>query len=280
MTLCAAWVRTVGNVQELLFASDSRLSGGEQWDGCPKMLPLPRRDCLVAFAGSTLRSYPLMLQLYASIDSFPASRRRVLDFDEMKGHAVRVFNFMLGKVQHEVSGAKVEFIRELSDTSFLLLGYSWRKKRFRIVEVRFDSSSHQYRSHSFSVRRRTCIFIGDKDVSRDVDLPKTANERLNEKLLSVGKLPAGTLDFEPFDVVRDMILDDKFRTVGGPIQFAKVYAHLNTQTFAVYWPSERSGRLTIAGRDTLHYEKPDWPRIDAMTHELSGIALDDATIHF
>src|ERR1019366_314181 len=62
MTLSMAWIRTVGSHEELVFASNSRLSGGADWDSCPKLMLLPRGDSLIGFAGSTLDAYPLMLQ--------------------------------------------------------------------------------------------------------------------------------------------------------------------------------------------------------------------------
>jgi hypothetical protein len=52
MTLAMVWLRTVGDQDELDFASDSRLSDGSDWNCCPKLLLLPRADCAIAFAGS------------------------------------------------------------------------------------------------------------------------------------------------------------------------------------------------------------------------------------
>lgn len=63
MTLSMAWVRRLPTGDELVFASDSRLRGGESRDSSPKVLQLPRTDSLISFAGKTHRAYPLMLQL-------------------------------------------------------------------------------------------------------------------------------------------------------------------------------------------------------------------------
>jgi hypothetical protein len=250
---------------------------GFETASCPKIMVLPRTDAVICFAGSTLRTYPLMLQLASSIASFPDSRRRILDFDDMKGHAIRVFNFMLGKVRHEVSGGRAEFEKELSSSSFLLAGFSWRKGRFRIIRVAYDSASNMYRSHSYKVRRRrTCVFIGDIDDG--CDLPKSANTRLMDLLRSRGKLPSGFLDWEPFEILRDIIKEEKYRTVGGPPQVVKVYRHMNVQPFGIYWPSRKDGALTLGGRDTLDYERTDWPRLDAATLEVSTLSLDDADV--
>lgn len=92
MTLSIAWLRTVGSVEELVFASDSRLRSGEAWDCCPKILTLPRSDCLISFAGSTAYAYPLMLQMARAIEFYPASSDRRVDIAHLKGHTLRVFN--------------------------------------------------------------------------------------------------------------------------------------------------------------------------------------------
>ena len=67
MTLSIAWVRQSGTAHELVFASDSRLSGGGNVDHCQKVFSLPREDCCIAFAGSTMIAYPFILQLENTI---------------------------------------------------------------------------------------------------------------------------------------------------------------------------------------------------------------------
>ncbi|WP_145193117.1 hypothetical protein [Gimesia chilikensis] len=221
-----------------------------------------------------------MLQLVSSIASFPESRRRILDFDEMKGHTVRVFNFILSKVVHEVHDGELEFRRELAASSFLLCGYSWRNKCFRVIRLAYDESSGSYSAHSYKVKKRTCVFIGDVDEDKNIDIPQEAKKRLEQILLSKDKFPDGNLDWEPFAVLRDIIIEANHRTIGGPPQLLKIYPHMNTQMFAVYWPSRSQGALTIGGRDTLDYERTDWPRLDATSLEVSGISLDDSTYMF
>jgi hypothetical protein len=72
MTIAIAWVRTITDCEELVFVTDSRLSGdGRNFDGCPKAMILPRGDCAIAFAGYTGHAYPLMQQLALAIESQP-----------------------------------------------------------------------------------------------------------------------------------------------------------------------------------------------------------------
>jgi len=67
MTLCTAYIRQVNSVEELIFATDSCLTGGEKWKQGIKLFELPRKDCLLCFAGITSRAYPLVLNLVSSI---------------------------------------------------------------------------------------------------------------------------------------------------------------------------------------------------------------------
>lgn len=282
MTLCAAWVRKLKHTDELVMATDSRLRVGETWDGCPKLLTLPRSDAAICFAGSTLRAYPLMLQIQTAINSFPGSRRRFHDFGEMSGHVVRVINDLLKRVKHEVRDAEKDFEEELSHSWFIMGGYSWKYRRFRIHRITYDIPTHAYRIHSFKSRRRLCVFIGDVDPKNSVDLPEVARKKLNALLKERGKISlkglAGDLNWEPFEVLRDIILEGSYHSVGGPPQVLKVYQHMNCQQFGIYWPSRKEGSLTLGGRPALAYEATDWPCLDAATLEISGIALSSKDI--
>src|SRR5436309_586712 len=67
MTLCVAWVRQESDHEELVFATDSRLTGGEIWDYGVKLFDLGRPGCLLCFAGHTRRAYPLILHGVSAI---------------------------------------------------------------------------------------------------------------------------------------------------------------------------------------------------------------------
>src|SRR5690242_6932732 len=95
-----AWVRSTGGIRELIVISDSRLSGGQFWDANPKIMLLPRSDCVISFAGNTSAAYPLMLQAYNAIAMFDAATNRRLDIPALKGHLIRVFNRSLSFISH------------------------------------------------------------------------------------------------------------------------------------------------------------------------------------
>ena len=44
MTLCVAYIRQVNETEELVFATDSCLTGGEKWKHGIKLFRIPKRD--------------------------------------------------------------------------------------------------------------------------------------------------------------------------------------------------------------------------------------------
>ncbi len=95
MTIAIAWVRRIADCEELIFASDNRLSGDAfNFDCCPKVTTLPRSDCGIAFAGYTGHAYPMMSQLALAIDSHAPAKRGSLDIAPLRKHALKVFNSM------------------------------------------------------------------------------------------------------------------------------------------------------------------------------------------
>ena len=124
MTLCTAHIRQVNDTEELVFATDSCLTGGEKWKHGIKLFELPRKDCLLCFAGSTIRAYPLVLNLVSSIhldkylQSPSATLEEVLEFlSEQFTTLVKTIT-EVGKDQiHEERGA----------AQFLFGGWDWQK---------------------------------------------------------------------------------------------------------------------------------------------------------
>jgi hypothetical protein len=263
MTIAIAWVRklTEGG-EELLIASDSRLSGGRRLDCCPKIMTLPRSDSMICFAGETEFAYPLMLQLYLAIDAHSPSRDRSMDIHEMRGHALNVFNSMRDSVHSYVPEM------ENPDTSFILGGYSWIRKSFSIWLIHYKEKESRF------AYRPAGKWIGNfEKVVFAGDWAKEAERRLVQLLRGRYRLTADGsealgFDMEPFEVIRDILRESKTEdSVGGPPQLAKVYQHMNTRPIAVYWPNRDSGKVSLLGRPLLEYENTDYWILDPDTLE-------------
>ncbi|MBB3009487.1 hypothetical protein [Cupriavidus alkaliphilus] len=271
MTIAVAWVRKIRDCEELVFVSDSRLSGdGATFDGCPKILTLPRSDCAISFAGYTGHAFPMMLQLSLAIDSHAPSKRGSLDLAALRSHALKIFDSM----GEQLKTSKLLSLQEdvLPGATFLFGGYSWIKKKFELW--------------SFSYRAKEGCFVADpaqwlmfhKEADRVIlrnkkiengetslgkiafagDQAPLAKELLLKKLNSFGAMDHESLDMEPFEVVRDMLRDrNHSETIGGAPQIVKVYQYMRTASLGVYWPNRTAGKVHLQGRACLGYERVD-----------------------
>lgn len=255
VTLLAAWVRTIGHDDQLVVAADSRLTGGLCWDGCPKIVSLPRTDCLLAFAGDTHLSYPLMLQVQNAFASSPALRSRRIDVRGARDNALLVVNQMKQAIEQWPSDGE----RDYSDTVFLLAGYSWRLSRFEVWRFVYR---RRYRRFEFEPARAIRGLGDDRLIVFAGDQTSRATTRLARHLDAKGVLERGPVDMEPLSALIDLSLDDTPTThsIGGAPQVAKIYRHQNVDHFAVRWPPT-SSETYFFGRKLLPVERIDAPEL-------------------
>lgn len=272
MTIAAAWVRSVGTCEELVFISDSRLSGdGTTFDSCPKIFTLPRNDCVISFAGYTGHAYPMMMQLISAIDSHAPSLRGSLGLSELRTHMLKIFNLMADDIQP--SSFINSDVNLDPEATFLFGGWSWTRKRFQLWTIRYNSSAKQFGAHPVEwltyhpeakkiVHRRRKNEKGEVNIGHFAfagDQAPIARAALLEKLNTRTRAEIEKpLDWEPFEVVRDMLRDiNKSETIGGAPQVVKVYQYMQTATFGVYWPTRVEGKVFLQGRPCLGYERMD-----------------------
>lgn len=250
MTLVAAWLRRFQDTEELVLASDSRLRFGCAWDYCPKLFPLPRGDAVLCFAGDTFYAYPMLMQLRSAISMNYKLSTRAVDITDLKSYIVDVIDELRKSVYDYPAVATQE---DKTDYKFILAGYSWKFQEFRIWTIQYQANIKKFSFRSVglnptsSSKGRVFIFIGDET--------KVARERLNRLFISRPEVSSGELNMEPLEVLIGMIRDKSSVAIGGPPQVLKLYRHMNTMPYNVYWPNRESGKLTIYGRPLLSYEK-------------------------
>lgn len=253
MTLAVAFIRRLPEregQEELVLASDSRLSGGQRLDHGTKIFGLPRSDALLGFAGETAYAYPLALQLISAIQIYRPSADRRFPLGKARGHMLRVFE----QIYRSIHGLPVG--RELPlqadpPVQFLLGGYVWQKKKFGIWYVELDEPSRE-----FAFRRGgRFFFIGDRDAVLEARgrTMRLMNERGRD---------ADSIDMEPFEVLRDIVREGKHPGVGGVPQIAKVYQHMNSAFFATLWEHDGEVKPHVFGRPVLALESCAWPAFD------------------
>lgn len=282
MTIVASWVRTIRDAEELVFVSDSRVSGdGRYFDAAPKIITLPRSDCAIAFAGFTGHAFPMMLQLGLAISSYEPLRRRAMEITALKTHTLKIFDRMADLI---VPDPRTHGTQEsLSpEAEFVIGGYSWVQKRFELWTIAFNQSEKRFRAdpvgcvgHSERAGRityrRSAVPRGKGPYSRVAfagDQARDARQRLLSRLTEKHKAGADFegLDWEPFEVVRDMLRErDHAATIGGAPQIVKVYQYMHTAPVGVFWPNRSSGAIYLQGRPCLGYENIDRWVIDPDT---------------
>jgi hypothetical protein len=264
MTIATAWIRDVKGCEELVIVTDSRVTGaGWWWDCATKIMPLPREDSFICFAGDTMYAYPMMLHLSSMIESYPKLLNRNMDLHDLRGHTINVFNNIRDSVFNYVEGEQYPQLK------FILGGYSWIRKTFSIWLIAFDMAKKEFVFSSLPKhRKRKVWFIGDDEYVKE------ARQKLNQLLLVRNKLNE-SLDMEPFEVIRDMLRlhsKDPRASIGGPPQFVKIYQYIHAQPFGVLWPNKKSRQITVLGRNLLDYEQPNYPVLDP--DELIATRLD------
>jgi hypothetical protein len=286
MTIAVTWVRTVGDCEELLFVSDSRVSGdGRIIDVCAKVITLPRSDCAISFAGYTGNAYPLLHQLAYAISAHGPLMRRGMDIRQLRGHALQIFNGMADGIQADllVRGAELAS----PDATFIFGGYSWVSKSFEFWQLAYDESLLRFKANTplyaltnsrarklfWTVSGRhggpnQCLgriaFAGDQGAEAQLRLTNLLTTRFQEAEDSL--IDSWKFDMEPFEVVRDMLRDSsKATTIGGAPQILKVYQYMHTAPIGVYWPNRMSNRISFLGRSLLDYENIDYWVMDPDT---------------
>jgi hypothetical protein len=259
MTISLAWIRRTGGVEELVVATDSRLSFGCRWDCCPKLRALPRNDSVIAFAGDTMYAYPIMLQVISAISQHQRLLSRAMDLQDLKGHLLRILNNMTSLVHDLPPGVPNE-----PDTTFILCGWSWKKARFLAWLLHFDANIKRFTFRPASAwsgpranKNKYLVFTGD--------YKKEFYERLVKLLRSKKKLQSGGFDMEPLEVLRDMLRSGQYDKIGGAPQLIKVYKHMNCRPYGIFWPTAGDKKVNLLGRPLLDYEMSEFLILDPDT---------------
>ena len=255
MTLCVSWLRKINNEQELVFATDSHLSGGERWSGI-KLFELPRKDCLICFAGQTNRAYPLILNLIASIKFDEHLSSVHTDIAEVLDYLTQLFTSRC----HSIAGyGKRDFNSVVGNFQFLFGGWSWKANMFKLWRLEYNCETEKVEYKEANPDGMLYAFIGDES--------DKAEELLKEQLISNNRETSCRFDMEPLKVLVHMIRNFNYYSIGGAVQMARIHPPGLTEFLGIYWPSIR-GEKTFLGRNVSTEDNPTVEFIDPDTGEL------------
>ena len=249
MTLCTAWIRHTDDSDELYFATDSCLSGGERWKHGVKLFELPRKDCLICFAGETERTYPLILNLISSIKFDKHLSRPQTDITEVLDYLVGLFTELCNSI--EGYGTR-DFSTVLGDFRFLFGGWSWKSNNFRVWEITYKHLISSISHDEVSADKMFSVFIGD-----NIDV---ANKILDEELVKSGKIRNRYYDMEPLKVLNSMISKSEYDSIDGSIQLAKIQAPGNVEFIGVTYRGQKhflGKKVDVRNIPNVSYIDPD-----------------------
>ncbi len=264
MTLCIAWIREMPESEELIFATDSTLTGGEKWNHGVKLFELPRKDCLLCFAGETHRAYPLILNLISTIKHNDELQNPALDIQDVLYGIVDIFTELVNSIFDKPNGDVSDIGGE---AKFLFGGWSWKQSRFRIWRLYYsaDAKGFLQTEETANQKSRVCIFLGDPETADD-NIAEEAAKRYKEELINRDKFD-GKLDMEPLSVLVEICRDKTIREVDGALQIGKVYKSGTTEFFGVMWQSVE-GNPTFLGKIYDKHYKPRVRYFDPDTCEI------------
>lgn len=233
MTLVGLWVRRNATVSELVAVSDSRLSGGESWDRCPKLMPLPRPATAIAMSGDATTAYAFLLQAMNAC--------LLLDGNEAGRTDIRYLATKLRDVYVD-SRSEITDLPPFQDRpdvpvlDVVLFGWSWRRLRFEAYSYSYDAAGilkmHTIRDLKEDVPYGV-YFAGDARVAAKKRLRELLEERGAQRPLRghVEQAKNANLDWEPLEVLQELIADSDARTVGGVPQLLKIYQYGLSESF-------------------------------------------------
>lgn len=268
MTIASAWIRSNKDSQELVVASDSRLSCGNRMDCCQKVYMLPRADSFICFAGGTEWAFPMIHQVVSAISTSEKASTRALDITKLKTEILHIFE----SLRKFVHSGETQPIAE-----FIFGGYSWMHKCFKIWRIFYQEGVRRFEAAPAKCFQGSQnVFVGDFDHVGNARKKLSALLKL-KKNRSSGE--PTKLDWEPLEVIRDMLREvdnksslHKTSSIGGALQVLKIYEYPNTVYFGVDWEIKQLGiNKTVfhCGREVtnFHSRKPAMWIIDPDTLE-------------
>jgi hypothetical protein len=264
MTLCIAWIRQEKENQELVFATDSCLGGGERWENGVKLFELPRKDCLICFSGYTVRTYPMILNLINLIKFDKHAANPNFDVNDLMNYMTTLFTDIIKSIKLDGTKTYEDVLKEDPVFDFIFGGWSWKENKFKLWRIEYS-----YEAHGFVPKtdydNLVFTMVGD-----ELD---EATKRLEDEIKSSGRILKGNLDMEPLKVLVQIIREPKYDSISGALQVAKIYPPGQTEFFGVYYPSAVNGKRTFLGRDVSQTNNPAVRFIDPDTGSITELEV-------
>lgn len=245
MTISISWRRQFRNVDEIVFASDSRLSAGYRWDCAQKVFPIEGPNFAVSFAGNAEFALPCIFHLQEAVKTYGRYRTGAARIGEIAGEFVRIINQLRMIVDDQLNA-------QFDKTSFLISGYDHHDGQPFQKKVLFNKQIDRfclYRFGGFKILEYgfRIGFVGD--------LWHCYRRALYEAMSKSSTV----LDYQPLSALWSVISQQtKHSSVGGMPQIVKVYKSRNYLPYAVK-EFDGSQDVFLYGRPLLSHHISHYP---------------------
>lgn len=249
MSLCIAWVRKTGQTEEVCVVSDSCVTGNQRFLAMPKLFPLKRGDCVIACAGDTTYSFPIVEHIVRLVEINKKLNDRALDLSDF----IHTIVDMSNKVLHEET-EKQSYLGG-PNFSMIVAGYSWKLHKPILKEIKYCKKRHlMVTVTQKTIKKVPVAVIGDnvKNIRKDI----------YDYLERDGVSDSGFVDFQPLEVLLNYINDPDIREIGGYPQMCKVYPFLKVLPWGFVQKKDNEQIISYLGRPILHYETLTCPIYD------------------
>ncbi|OFX08708.1 MAG: hypothetical protein A2516_03355 [Alphaproteobacteria bacterium RIFOXYD12_FULL_60_8] len=260
MTIALSWVRKIANTEELVFVSDSRLTGGYRWDTAQKVFPLTGLNAVISFAGDTALTLPVIHQIRASCENHAGTQSGATDINVVRDHVLNIINHM----RDDIKNADPLLLEGMDrSANFILGGMSFVTGTFSQRVLRYNKSVGAFTAFKPKKPGKgpgfSMCFSGDYYMDFHERLGRLCEQRGINKF-----------NFEPLEVLIDMLNSgNDFPSIGGSPQLVKVYKHRNVLPYAFYWNHSDQRKVHLFGRPFLNYEQTTLPIIDPGNLEIT-----------
>jgi hypothetical protein len=256
VTLVTCWVRRNRTVREVVVAADSRVSGGESWDSCPKIVVLPRPSTVMAMSGEVGDSHTFVVHAINSCHLLDGHTVGRTDIRYLANQLHRVFDDNRKHVGDLPVGTTVP---RVPDVHLALVGWSWRRTRFELYTYRFNADGRVvHDSQAIDGVTKSSFFMGDAAAiarKRLTAINRAARAEAQRRAGPGVRLPIQShYDWEPLDVLLQLVGDSAIRSVGGHPQVARIYQSGLTEQFL--WKDDDDVE-SFGGRPVLDTERSD-----------------------
>lgn len=245
MTISISWQRKFRDVDEIVFASDSRLSAGYRWDCAQKVFPIDGPNFAVSFSGNSDFAMPCIFHLQQAAKTYGRYATGAARINEIAGDFVRIVNQLLHIVDDKI-------IAQFHDTNFLISGFD-----------HLTAKPYQKRLSYNRQLDRFCLFpfngfrVGD--VGLKIGFIGDLWQEYSDILAGVILETKTAIDYQPLEALWRLIKNqNKDSAVGGMPQIVKVYKSRNYLPYAVK-VDKASTNVSLFGRPLLDYQLSYYP---------------------